>query len=198
MPHESLDNLSWRREDDRGAYLVTTQPSQLDHAFINRAFASDDMAWARPLPPDQITTMLAHSTTLGLYHTPPPAPPPTTASSPSSPRTPSPTTASPSPPPRAPPTQIGLARFVTDHVTLAYLTDVYILPAYRHHGLGKWLVACGQDVMKQLPAMRRAMLLASPGVGTAFYSRELGMWDVGEERASRVVMTRKAYGGGGA
>lgn len=37
--------------------------------------------------------------------------------------------------------QIGFARTVTDYTTFAYLADVFILDAYRGHGLGKWLVA---------------------------------------------------------
>ena len=191
MPQDSLNNLSWRRDDERGAFLVSTQPDLLDHDFINRAFASDDMNWARPLPKDQMTTMLAQSVTLGLYYTPPSGPSQATTSEPSSPRTPSPTIDS-SPGEGANPTQIGLARFITDHITFAYLTDVFILPEYRQHGLGKWLIACGQDVLKKLPAMRRAALLTTPVVGKAFYSRELGMHDVRED-ASKIFMTRSAY-----
>ena len=38
--------------------------------------------------------------------------------------------------------QIGLARVITDYATFAYLCDVYVLPAYKGKGLGKWLMAC--------------------------------------------------------
>ncbi len=37
--------------------------------------------------------------------------------------------------------QIGMARVVTDYATFAWLCDVFIDPAYRGHGLGKWLMA---------------------------------------------------------
>jgi len=37
-------------------------------------------------------------------------------------------------------TQIGFGRVITDFVTFAYLADVFILPAHRGKGLGKWLV----------------------------------------------------------
>jgi GNAT superfamily N-acetyltransferase len=37
--------------------------------------------------------------------------------------------------------QIGLTRVVTDYATVAYLADVYVLPAYRGRGLGKWMIA---------------------------------------------------------
>jgi GNAT superfamily N-acetyltransferase len=36
--------------------------------------------------------------------------------------------------------QIGFARVITDRATFAYIGDVYILPAYQGHGLGKWLM----------------------------------------------------------
>ena len=32
------------------------------------------------------------------------------------------------------------ARAITDRATFAYLADVIILPDYRGHGLGKWLI----------------------------------------------------------
>jgi GNAT superfamily N-acetyltransferase len=38
--------------------------------------------------------------------------------------------------------QIGFGRAVSDQATFAYLADVFVLPAYRGRGLGKWLVAC--------------------------------------------------------
>jgi GNAT superfamily N-acetyltransferase len=36
--------------------------------------------------------------------------------------------------------QIGLARVITDRATYAYLSDVYILEAYRGRGLSRWLM----------------------------------------------------------
>ena len=36
--------------------------------------------------------------------------------------------------------QIGYARRVSDFATVAYLGDVFILPAYRGHGLSKWMI----------------------------------------------------------
>jgi GNAT superfamily N-acetyltransferase len=36
--------------------------------------------------------------------------------------------------------QVGFARAVTDGVAVAYLADVYVLPAHRGQGLGKELV----------------------------------------------------------
>jgi GNAT superfamily N-acetyltransferase len=35
---------------------------------------------------------------------------------------------------------IGCARAVTDFTRVAYLSDVFVLPEHRGHGLGRWLV----------------------------------------------------------
>jgi len=35
---------------------------------------------------------------------------------------------------------IGCARAITDFTRFAYLSDVYVEPAHRGHGLGRWLV----------------------------------------------------------
>jgi GNAT superfamily N-acetyltransferase len=37
---------------------------------------------------------------------------------------------------------IGFGRAVSDQATFAYLADVFVVPAYRGRGLGKWLVSC--------------------------------------------------------
>ena len=36
--------------------------------------------------------------------------------------------------------QVGFARVITDSATFAYLCDVYVEPAHRGRGLGKWLM----------------------------------------------------------
>lgn len=38
--------------------------------------------------------------------------------------------------------QVGFARVVSDHATIAYLGDVFVLPEYRGRGLSKWLMEC--------------------------------------------------------
>ena len=54
----------------------------------------------------------------------------------------------------------GMARFITDRATFAYLADVIIDPAYRGHGLGKWMVACLHD-LPEIRACRRLMLMTA-------------------------------------
>jgi GNAT superfamily N-acetyltransferase len=164
--HPQPPSREWRRNLGT-AYLISTSPQLLDHTFINTSFASPDMYWAKPLPKDKLTLMLSHSLTLGLYKYTP---------EPSSPRTPSPTlTDSDSEDDWQ---QIGLARFATDHVTFAYLTDVYINPEHRAAGLGAWLMECCGEWMDGLPFLRRAMLMASEGPGKTFYAKVFEMEDV--------------------
>jgi GNAT superfamily N-acetyltransferase len=53
--------------------------------------------------------------------------------------------------------QVGFARVVTDHVVLAYLSDVFVLEALRGRGLAKWLVETVLSVPELRP-MRRWLL----------------------------------------
>ena len=178
----------WKKDVDGTEYFISTRMDLLDIDFIYTAFGTDDMYWAKTIPKDQITAMLALSTTLGLYKVLPAGPPAKSGDSPSSPQTPSPTLEDV---PNSQLEMIGMARLMTDHVTSAYLTDVYVLPEYRKFGLGRWLIACCNDFIEDMPAMRRAFLMASPGEGKRFYERELGFWDVGEEREYALCMTKR-------
>jgi GNAT superfamily N-acetyltransferase len=54
----------------------------------------------------------------------------------------------------------GMARFVTDRATFAYLADVIIDPAHRGRGLGKWLVECLHS-LPDIQACRRVMLMTA-------------------------------------
>ena len=55
--------------------------------------------------------------------------------------------------------QVGFGRAVTDSATLAWLCDIFILPAHQGRGLGKWLV----QTMVSHPALKdlRRLLLAT-------------------------------------
>ena len=62
------------------------------------------------------------------------------------------------------PSQIGLARVVTDRATYAYLCDVYVLETHRGRGLGKWLI---ETVMAHpdLQGLRRFQLVTRDAHG---------------------------------
>src|SRR4030081_3562728 len=54
--------------------------------------------------------------------------------------------------------QIGYARVITDYATIAYLGDVFVIPAYRGKGLSKWLMQQVSD-HPDLQGLRRWLLL---------------------------------------
>lgn len=60
--------------------------------------------------------------------------------------------------------QIGFARVISDHSTIAYLGDVYVLDAYRGQGIAKWLMA---TIMSHpnLQGLRRWILLTGDAHG---------------------------------
>lgn len=123
---------TWRREDSTGHYVISTSALLLDREFITASFATEDMYWAKPLKPEQLELTLSQSLTFGLYISTPPSSK-KRQGSPSSPRTPSPTL---EPEQDEDLEQIGLARFVTDHVTFVYISDVYIARDHRGKRLG--------------------------------------------------------------
>jgi GNAT superfamily N-acetyltransferase len=60
--------------------------------------------------------------------------------------------------------QVGFARVVTDHARIAWLSDVFVLEAYRARGLGKWLVQTVQDDPR-LATVRRWLLATADAHG---------------------------------
>ena len=53
--------------------------------------------------------------------------------------------------------QVGFARVVSDRATFAWVGDVFVLPEYRGHALGKWLMECIVS-HPDLQGLRRWML----------------------------------------
>jgi ribosomal protein S18 acetylase RimI-like enzyme len=180
----------WRKSIKGEEYLISTALHKIDRNFVNNAFESADTYWAKPVPQDQLEMMLANSMTLALYHVVPAIPPAKDAGSPSSPRTPSPTMENDS---MEQLKQIGMARVVTDYITMAYLTDVYILPECRALGLGKWLIECCADAFDAIPAMRRTLLMTSSETAKTFYANQLGMSDILNEKEHLSCMTRRYF-----
>ncbi|KAI5199972.1 hypothetical protein E4T39_05940 [Aureobasidium subglaciale] len=191
----SQKTREWRRNISEQEYLISTDLNSISHDFVNNAYGSDDMYWAKAMPAAILRNILSNSLT--------PLPPPRTAEEPSSPETPSPTLEDPSfyfsdefqrnGAGAEKLEQVGFARFVTDHVTVFYLTDVYVALESRGKGLGKWLISCCREILESKPHLMRAMLMASPGDGKEFYEKNLGMRDMQEEAAEGHVlaMTRR-------
>ena len=59
---------------------------------------------------------------------------------------------------------IGFARVVSDHATVAYLGDVFVLPAHRGQGLSTWLMEC-ITAHPDLQGLRRWMLATTDAHG---------------------------------
>ena len=59
---------------------------------------------------------------------------------------------------------IGFARVVSDHATVAYLGDVFVLPAHRGQGLSTWLMEC-ITAHPDLQGLRRWMLATADAHG---------------------------------
>lgn len=72
------------------------------------------------------------------------------------------------------PRQIGLARLITDEVSFAYLTDVYVLEDFQGKGLGRWMIECLNESLDSWPHLRRSMLVTSHR-GPDFYKKIMGM-----------------------
>jgi len=53
--------------------------------------------------------------------------------------------------------QVGFARVISDHATIAFLNDVFVLPEYRGRGLSKWLMECITS-HSELQGLRRWVL----------------------------------------
>lgn len=164
-------------------YLISTSPTLLSASAINAAFALPALYWCKPLPLPTLPTLLSNSLCVGLYIQ---SPPPTISSI---------ATAEAD---ESQYEQIGLARLITDHVTFAYLTDVYVLPEHQGQGLGKWLISAVDEILEGMEVgLRRALLITGEGVGERFYERELGMKRMGGEGGrGLVVMSRKGGGSG--
>lgn len=64
---------------------------------------------------------------------------------------------------------------ITDQVTFAYLTDVYVLAEYQGKGLGKWLIDCVSETTERFPVLRATLLISSDGPGINFYRERMGM-----------------------
>jgi ribosomal protein S18 acetylase RimI-like enzyme len=70
---------------------------------------------------------------------------------------------------------VGFARLITDYVTFAYLTDVYVLREHQGKGLGRWMMECLNEVLTSWPGLRRTMLAVSDPNAVKLYEKTLGM-----------------------
>jgi GNAT superfamily N-acetyltransferase len=162
----------WKTTVDEQTYIISNKNDWLSHDFINKAFDTDEVYWTHSIRPKSLETMLANSCTLGLYAIEN-----------------SGTSESEESLQNLNRKQLGFGRLITDYVTIAYLTDVYIVPELHGKGLGKWLIQCCREIIDSMPELRRSMLMTdATGRGVKFYEKELDMkvFNTGDE--GRVIM----------
>lgn len=153
-PVVSIAPRTWERENSK--FFISTDQSLLSLKAVNEAYGREFLYWAKPFDEDVLRQMLYGCMSFGVYQQIPVAL----------------SHGEPEPPSAENTEQIGLARMITDGVTFGYLTDVYVLPEYQGHGLGRWLIECVSEVFSKenMPHLRRNMLLTSDDRMQKFYA----------------------------
>ncbi|KAK5051352.1 hypothetical protein LTR84_003004 [Exophiala bonariae] len=122
-----------------------------------------DMPWANPLPEAALRNLIRQSLCFALYDVH-----------------------------NADHKLVGIARWISDFVSVAYLTDVYLLPAYRSQGLGKWMMSCIDETFHSMEHLRGMILIVDRGGGEEIlYRKYLGMDDL---QSPAILLDRKGRG----
>ena len=148
--------IRWRPDGNvsTNPYIITSNQSSFDKAWIQSAFASEDLYRDRPLSEADIDIALENSYTFALFLK----------------------DAAPGSPDHSVHTQIGMARIVTDYVTFAYLTDAFVERDYEGMELENWLIQCCDEILKEIPTLRCAILWARGSRSIVqSYEGEMGM-----------------------
>ncbi|KAM3514763.1 hypothetical protein MY11210_001604 [Beauveria gryllotalpidicola] len=162
----SLQSRQWRRDD----YFITTDSSHIPLPQLIDIYNSKDFYWANAMPLDYMKATLENSLCFGLFR----------RHNDNDNRD----------------AFLGLARCVTDYTTFLYVTDVWVDPAVQGRGLGSWVVRCVQEVVEEMPHLRRSVLFTSSWEKSVpFYRKLMGM-EVVESRFGDglVAMERKGRG----
>lgn len=93
------------------------------------------------------------------------------------------------------PAMIGLARLITDCVTVVWLTDVYVLPEWQGRGLGSWLNQCIKEWVDMMPHLRRLSLIAQEGRMEQTYAKVFGTERMEDEGTGYRIYSAKGRGG---
>jgi GNAT superfamily N-acetyltransferase len=90
---------------------------------------------------------------------------------------------------------IGFSRIVTDFVTFGYLTDVYVLEAYRGLGLAKWMMQTLSDQLDRWPFLRRMLLVTITPQAAELYKKTTGVVEWSESPSSKLILLEKRGNG---
>lgn len=173
---------NWSRDD----FIISTDKTSLSIPSINNAFAEDFMYWVKPVPNNVLQEIINNSFCLGLYKV-------VQQGSGSKFTSHQPLEALKA----GAVEQVGFARLITDNITFAYLTDLYVLPEYQGLGLGGWLLDCVDELLGVLPYLRWSMLRTSAQKSKESYEKRLGMSVLpsGDVRDGPVMMGKKGRAG---
>ncbi|RGP67594.1 hypothetical protein FSPOR_5781 [Fusarium sporotrichioides] len=160
--------LSWKK----GEFFISTNPDLFPISQLTDVFDSSEFYWAKSLTPEAFQEALNNSLSFGVYQQSQLEDTPSEAK------------------------LVGIARCVTDFVTFAYLTDVWVDPKLQGKGLGSWLIRCVQEVLDTMPHLRRTMLLTGDWERSVpFYEKLMDMSLVEPKRGEGLaVMESKGRG----
>ncbi|KAL7924172.1 hypothetical protein ACQKWADRAFT_22162 [Trichoderma austrokoningii] len=168
----------WYRDN----FFLTNDKTYLEPQAINAVFESDLMWWNDPLPEDQMRKMISNCMTMSIYHVPE-----------------SEKQMQKSGAPRRPHGSnvklVGLARVVTDYVTFAYLTDVFILEEFQRRGLASWMMQGLKELVEEWPNLRGLVLMTHDQSAAKMYQRELGALDWDQGPSAGLVLLEMPGGG---
>ena len=141
MALQDSKSFTWSKPN----YIISSDQRLLNIESIRSVLASSISYWTpdTPMNMDELTKMLRNSFCLGVYYL-------TEASRQITEDEANRLQSGED----KPLLQVGLARWVTDYTTFAYLTDVYILPTHERRGLGGWLNRCSDEWLNTLPSLR--------------------------------------------
>lgn len=168
----------WYRDN----FFLTNDKTYLEPQAINAVFESDLMWWNDPLPEGQMRKMISNCMTMSIYHVPE-----------------SEKQMQKSGAPRRPHGSnvklVGLARVVTDYVTFAYLTDVFILEEFQRRGLASWMMQGLKELVEEWPNLRGLVLMTHDKSAAKMYQRELGALDWDQGPSAGLVLLEMPGGG---
>lgn len=128
-------------------YLITTDSSSVPLARLIDVFNSKEFHWANALPLEYMRYTLENSLCLSLFRKD-----------------------------NGQDSFLGFARCITDYTTFLYMTDVWVDPAVQGKGLGKWIVQCVQQLIEEIPYLRRSLLFTSDREKSVpFYQKYMDM-----------------------
>ncbi|WQF84071.1 Putative GNAT domain, acyl-CoA N-acyltransferase [Colletotrichum destructivum] len=164
MPNQI--SKQWYKDD----YLISTDRSLLDLGAINDAFDSELLWWTKRVSEDGLRRIVDNSLCLGIYKLPG-----STADIAG----------------KKGPELVGLARIVTDYVTIGYLADIYVLPSHQGKGLAPWLMECLNEILDEWPDLRRFLLLTSSPQASKLYEQALGTVEWGQSHSGKLYLLEK-------